>query len=118
MTLISIKDLRLRTIIGVFDWEQKVLQDLVVNLELSCDLPAIDPDCSDLSQTVDYKSLTKKIINYVETGRFYLLEGLGNALLKIALEHDKRIINCVVRLDKPGALRFADSVSVRLEQSR
>ena len=118
MTLISIKDLRLRTVIGVFDWEQKVLQDLVVNLELSCDLPAVDPDCLDLNQTVDYKSLTKKIINYVENGRFYLLEGLGNALLKIVLEHDSRIMSCVVSLDKPGALRFADSVSVRLEQSR
>ena len=118
MTLIRIKNLRLRTVIGVFDWEQKVLQDLVINLELNCDLSVIDPDCSDLSQTVDYKSLTKKIISYVERGRFYLLEGLGNALLKLALEHDTRIRSCAVQLDKPGALRFADSVSVRLEQSR
>ena len=118
MILISIQNLRLRTVIGVFDWEQKVLQDLIINLELNCELPTIDPECADLNQTVDYKTLTKKIINYVEKGRFYLLEGLGSALLKLALEHDKRITSCVVQLDKPGALRFADSVSVRLQQSR
>ena len=118
MTLIQIKNLRLRTVIGVFDWEQKVLQDLVINLDLNCDLPTIAADCSDLAQTVDYKFLTKKIISLVEGGKFYLLEGLGSAIAELALAHDQRIKVCTVQLDKPGALRFADSVSVSFTLQR
>ena len=114
MTLISIKDLRLRTTIGVFDWEQKVRQDLVINLEMHCQLQAIAIDCQQLEQTVDYKQLCKKIIAYVEGGRFYLLEALAQSLVQMTLDYDQRICSCQLRIDKPGALRFADSVSVQL----
>ena len=118
MTTIHITNLRARAIIGVFAWEQKVKQDLCLNLELRCALPAIAADCAELEQTVDYKSLNKKIIAAVEGGRFYLLEGLAQLLLGLVFSHDARIERARLRIDKPGALRFADSVAVEVSSER
>ena len=105
-----IKNLRLRTIIGIFDWERKNRQDVVLNIELEFDgRKAAESD--DIEDTVDYKTLTKRIISEVEQSQFYLLEKLANHVLKIIMENPN-VLRAVVEVDKPHALRFADSVSI------
>ena len=108
--IIKIENLRLRTIIGVFGWEKEKRQDVIINIDMEFD--GTGAALSDkLEDTVDYKSLNKTIIDFVENGNFNLLEkmvsGIGDIIMK-----DKRILKATIKADKPKALRFADSVSL------
>ena len=114
--IIRVKDLRLRPIVGVNEWERKVRQDVVINL-------AIEPrtessaESDELSETSDYKAIAKRIIESVEKTEFQLLERLAGHILDLVFE-DPTVGRAAVEIDKPHALRFADSVSVELERSR
>lgn len=112
MAVIQIKNLRLRTIIGIEEWERENKQDVIINV--SIEYNAGDSIKSDqISDTVDYKIITKKIIKLVETSNFFLLEKLADKILKIVTE-SRKVLSATVKVDKPFALRFADSVSVEL----
>ena len=116
MATIRVSDLKLRAIIGTNDWERNTKQDVTINVTLEFDAaPAAQSD--NLKDTVDYKTMTKKIIKTVEESHFFLLEALTNTVLNIALE-DKRVSAASVRVDKPQALRFADSVSLEISRRR
>jgi len=113
---ISICNLRLRTYIGFNPEEKSKQQDVVINVEIRyrADL-AFDSDDED--DALNYKTITKSMINHIENGRFHLLEKLAADLLAIATE--STLVNFAeVKVDKPYALRFADSVSVTLSASR
>ena len=113
MAVIRISNLRLRAIVGTMDWERSTKQDVVLNIELWFDHSnaALSDDIAD---TVDYKKLKLKLIDMVEKSNFQLLESLADAALKICLS-EPLVEKAVVRVDKPRALRFADSVSVEVE---
>ncbi len=114
--IIKIENLRLRTVVGIFEWEKKVKQDIVINIDIEFDgAPAIEKD--DISFTVDYKSITKRIISDIEGKEFNLIERIAGDVVKIILEDD-RVTRATVKVDKPGALRFADSVSVIHSEAR
>lgn len=114
--LIRIKNLRLRTYIGFKPEEQEKLQDVVINVEIRYDaLAAAVSDSVD--KALDYKRLTKEIIAHVEGHRFLLLEKLVHDLLQLALEHPL-VQEVAVEVDKPHALRFADSVALRMTARR
>jgi len=114
--IIKIENLRLRTVVGIFEWEKKIKQDVVINVEIEFDgREAVEKD--DISFTVDYKSITKRIISEIEGRSFNLIERIAGDVVKIILE-DRRVERATVRVDKPGALRFADSVSVIHSESR
>jgi D-erythro-7,8-dihydroneopterin triphosphate epimerase len=112
---IHIKNLRLRAIVGIFEWERNHPQDVIVNVKLTFD--AADCIASDsIDDTVDYKALKKRIIQAVEKSEFYLVERLTAHILELVLD-TPRVLEATVEIDKPHALRFADSVSVRLSGS-
>ena len=107
---IRIKNLRLRTIVGIYAWERKEVQDVIINIDF--EFEGSDAAKSDrIEDTVDYKKLKKRIIEEVENSRFYLLEKLAGRILSIVMS-DSKVIRARVEVDKPQALRFADSVSV------
>ena len=113
MAIIRITDLSLKTIIGIFDWERKQKQKVVINVELEFNASkAVKTD--QVKDTVDYKTITKKIIRHVEGSKYFLLEKMTDSVLKIVLKESK-VKKAKVRIDKPGALRFARSVSIELE---
>jgi D-erythro-7,8-dihydroneopterin triphosphate epimerase len=113
---IRIKNLRLRTIVGVYPWEQENAQEVVVNIEMEFDgLRAAASD--DLDDTVDYKAMKRRILNEVEAGRYKLLERLADRVLQLVLA-DAKVLRATVEVDKPHALRFADSVSVTCSGGR
>jgi len=116
MATIQIKNLRLRSIIGLNDWERKNKQDLIINIKMEFDhLPAAASD--NIDDTVNYRSVTKEIIPLVEQSSFFTLEKLAEELVAIILNYQK-VISTKVTIDKPHALRFADSVSVTVNKSR
>jgi len=111
---IIIKDLTLRCIIGIYDYERKNKQDVLINMTLYSDLhPAGQSD--NISDTINYKSLTKEIIASVEKSSFFLLEALASHISSICLKKS-RINGCKIRVDKPGALRYSKSVGVEIER--
>ncbi len=113
---IHIKDLQLRTIIGINAEERRDRQDVLVNLALDVDTrPAGATD--DINQAVNYRTLTKRIIQLVETSQFYLVEKLAAEIAAICLD-DARVERVRVTVEKPGALRFARSVGVTVERGR
>lgn len=111
--LIHIKNLRLRTIIGIFDWEREAPQDVVINAQIAFDGErAARSDAID--DTYDYKTATKRVISLVESSQFFLLERLAAEIRDVLLDHPL-VEHVRVEVDKPGALRFSDSVSVTCE---
>jgi len=114
--IIKIENLKLRTIVGIYEWEKKTKQDIVINVEIEFDgAKAIETD--NIEDTVDYKTITKKIIAMVEGSQFNLIERIAGEAIKIVMEN-KMVDKAAVRVDKPGALRFTDSVSATQIEKR
>jgi D-erythro-7,8-dihydroneopterin triphosphate epimerase len=114
--IIRITNLRLRTYIGFNPEERSKQQDVVINVEIHHDAtPAALND--EVEGALNYKVITKAIIRHVEDGRFLLLEKLVGDLVGIC-SRDTAVKRAVVTVDKPHALRFADSVSVTLSYDR
>ncbi|WP_100658433.1 dihydroneopterin triphosphate 2'-epimerase [Alteromonas flava] len=109
---IRIKNLRLRTYIGINEDEIKNKQDVVVNVKIHYDAEQAT-NSDQMDDALNYKTITKAIIKLVEDNRFYLLEKLTADVLAIAAEHPW-VSYAEVEVDKPHALRFSDSVSLML----
>jgi len=113
---IHIKDLLLRTIIGINDEERRNRQDVLINITLFADLrPAGISD--QIADAVNYRTITKQIIAMVEASSFFTVEKLVAEIAAICLE-DARVEAAQVRVEKPGALRFARSVGVEIHRTR
>jgi D-erythro-7,8-dihydroneopterin triphosphate epimerase len=117
MACIRVKNLLLRTYIGFNPDEQDNKQDVVINLEIEASVPMAALEMDEPNGIYDYKVITKKIISVVQDGRFKLLETLTKKLLDMIME-DERVSSAKVRVDKPHALRFAESVSFEMEAKR
>lgn len=117
MARIRIKNLLIRTYIGFNPDELVNKQDVLINLEIETDIPeaALEADAPD--GIFDYKTITKKIIAHVQEGRFKLLEVLTKSILDIIMA-DEKVNRAKVEVDKPHALRFAESVSLEMEAER
>ena len=114
--LIRIKDLLIRTIIGFNPDERKNRQDVLINIEIEVDTQkAIETD--DPDGIYDYKTVTKSVISLVQESQFNLLEKLTHEILSFIM-NDERVKRARVEVDKPHALRFAESVSVVMEERR
>lgn len=116
LATITITNLRLRTYIGFNPEETTKLQDVVINIRIQ--YPAEKAAATDnVESALNYKTITKEIIQHVEEGRFLLLEKLVSDVLAICTTHPW-VRYASVTVDKPHALRFADSVSLTLEEYR
>jgi FolB domain-containing protein len=113
---VIIRDLLLRGIIGVNDWEREKRQDILINIELSTDMrPAADSD--DIDDAVNYRTVTKRVIEHVESSDRFTVEALATDIARLCLREDG-VQSARVRVEKPGALRFATSVGVEIERDR
>jgi FolB domain-containing protein len=112
---IVIKDLLLRGIIGINDWEREKRQDILINIALSGDLRAAG-ESDKIEDAINYRTLTKKIIEHVEKSARYTVEALATDIAKLCLSAEG-VQRAQVRVEKPGALRFAKSVGVEIERS-
>jgi FolB domain-containing protein len=115
MDLIEIDNLRLRCVIGFSEHERKDRQDVVIGLRIRADIrKAGETDSPD--DAFNYRTVTKAIIGHVEASSYYLVEALATAIARICVvEHGAEWVQ--VRVHKPGALRFADSVGVVIERT-
>lgn len=113
---IRIKDLRLRTYIGINEEEIRNRQDVVINVLIL--YPACKAvDSNQIEDALNYRSITKAIIELVENNRFALLERLTQEVLDCVMNFTQ-VSYAEVEVDKPHALRFSESVSITLAGQR
>jgi dihydroneopterin aldolase/D-erythro-7,8-dihydroneopterin triphosphate epimerase len=113
---IEITNLHLRAIIGINPEERENLQDVSINIVLYVNSrPAAQSD--DISDSANYRTITKEIINLVENSQFYLIERMAAEIATICLNADK-VERVSVNVQKPTALRFAKSVGITIERSK
>jgi len=116
MARIRVKDLRLRTFIGINEDEILNKQDVLINLTILYPAQEAVRD-NDIDHALNYRTITKAIIAHVEGNRFALLERLTQELLDLVMTNES-VQYAEVEVDKPHALRFAESVSITLADSR
>lgn len=116
MDRVFIKDLVARGIIGVNDWEREKQQEIVINIVAHTDTRRAAGSDS-LTDCVDYRQLAKKARLHAESAARHTVEALANDLADLCLQ-DPLIRGVVVRVEKPGAVRFSASVGVEIERNR
>lgn len=112
---IVISDLMLRAIIGINDWERVERQDVLLNITLFGDLHAAG-ESDQIEDTINYRTVTKEIIKHVESSKRFTVEALAADIARICLK-EKGVQRARVRVEKPGALRFARAVGVEIERT-
>lgn len=116
MDKIFLTALTTECIVGIWDWERKVKQTVVIDLEMACDVrKAARSDHID--DTIDYKAVSKRLLAFVEASQFQLVETLAEAIARIIVTEFG--VNWVkVRLNKQGAIRGSRDVGILIERTR
>ena len=116
MDKVFIEALEIECVIGIYDWERKIRQPVVLDIEMAFDntRPAATDDIND---TLDYKAVSKRLIQFVSESDFGLVETLAERCVEIVLaEFD--VAHVRLKLSKPGAVRGAKAVGVIVERTR
>lgn len=114
MDIVYIRDLKIQTVIGIFDWERAIKQTVSLDLEMAADVrKAAQTD--DIKDALDYDSVSKRIIHFVETSEFQLVETMAEGIAQIVRE-EFAVPWVSLRLSKPGALRSSRDVGVLIER--
>ncbi len=116
MDTIFLTDLRVETLIGIFEWERQIRQTVSIDLEMATDIRKAAASDS-IEDTLDYKAVAKRIIAFVETSEFYLVETLAERVAGI-VTGEFGVPWVRLTLSKPGAIRGARDVGIRIERRR
>lgn len=116
MDKIIIKDLLLRGIIGINPDERVKKQDILLNIVLYTDISRA-ADSDDIEDAANYKAISKRVIDFVESSSYFLVEKLVTEIARLILT-EYPISRVQVRVEKPGALRFAQSVGIEIDRQR
>jgi len=114
MDLVFIEDLRIQTVIGVFDWEREITQTISLDLQMAFDIRTAAAS-DDIVDTLDYKAVSKRLIQFVEASEFQLVEALAEHCATIILE-EFPVSRVHLKLSKPGAVRGSSAVGVIIER--
>lgn len=116
MDTVFIEGLEIETLIGIYDWERRIRQPLRFDLELGFDnrRPAASDDIAD---TLDYKAISKRLVQYVSESSFGLVETLAERCAALVIE-EFGVARVRLKLSKPGAVRGARAVGVMIERRR
>ena len=116
MDKVIIKNIIARGIIGINDWERDKPQDILINIDLYTEM-RVKAASDNIAECIDYSKVTKKVIYHAETAKRFTVEALAEDIAQICLE-DPRVLKATVRVEKPGAVRFAQSAGVEIERAR
>ncbi|MFW2372943.1 MAG: dihydroneopterin aldolase [Gammaproteobacteria bacterium] len=116
MDKVYIRDLRIETVIGIYDWEREIRQTVSLDLEMAADIRRA-ADSDSIEDTLDYKSVAKRLIQFVGDSEFQLVETLAERIAGIVLnEYDVPWMK--LRLSKPGAVTGSQDVGVIIEREK
>jgi dihydroneopterin aldolase len=114
MDRVFIENLAVETVIGIYDWEREIRQ--AVNLDLEMEFDIRKAAASDaIEDTLDYKAVSKRLIQFIEQGQFQLVEALAERCAAIVLD-EFPVARLKLKLSKPGAVRGSSAVGVIIER--
>ena len=114
MDIIYLSDLKIDTVIGIYDWERRITQTVSFDLEMATDIrKAADSDT--IEDTLDYKAVAKRLIQFVSESEFQLVETLAERVAEIILT-EFNVPWVRLRLNKKGAVRHASGVGILIER--
>src|ERR1700722_2832722 len=116
MDKIFIHALKTEAIIGIFDWERQGKQTVIIDIEISADIPKAALSDS-IGDTLNYKKVAKRVLAFVEGSQFHLVETLAEHVAMLLLDVFS-IAWVRISLSKPGAIRSSRDVGVLLERDR
>jgi dihydroneopterin aldolase len=114
MDIVYIRELEIDAIIGIYDWERETKQTVSIDLEMGCDNTKAAAS-EDIADALDYKSVAKRLISFVEDSEFLLVETLAERIAAIVLE-EFSVPWLRLRLGKPGAVTGSKDVGVIIER--
>lgn len=116
MDIVFIRDLRVDTVIGIYDWERKIRQTVIFDIEMGTDIAkAAATDA--IQDTLDYKSVSKRLVSYAQESEFQLVETLAERSAEIIL-HEFKVPWVRLTLNKVGAVSAARDVGVIIERGQ
>ncbi|WP_020681702.1 dihydroneopterin aldolase [Marinobacterium rhizophilum] len=114
MDIVYIRELQVQTVIGIYDWEREVRQAVSLDLEMGTDIREAAAT-EDIENTLNYKSVSKRLITFIEGSEFLLVETMAEEIAQLVMqEFGVRWLR--LRLGKPGAIRGARDVGVQIER--
>lgn len=116
MDTVFIRDLRVRTLVGIFEWERRIRQEIRLDIEMGFDIrKAAGSD--DIADTLDYKAVAQRVRQFVEDSSYQLVEALAENVAAIILK-EFPVSNVKLTLNKTGAVSDARDVGVTIERTR
>lgn len=112
--IVFIEDLRVQTVIGIFDWEREIRQTVSLDLEMAFDIRKAAAS-DHIDDTLDYKAVSKRLIHFIEESEFQLVEALAERCAAIVLK-EFPVTWLRLKLSKPGAVRGSNAVGVVIER--
>lgn len=116
MDIIYLKDLHIDTIIGVYDWERRTRQTVILDVEIAADISKAAKS-DKIEDTLNYKAVAKRLISFVENSEFQLVETLAEHVAEVLL-NDFNITWFRLTVNKQGAVRGVRDVGVIIERGR
>ena len=114
MDKIFVIDLRVDAIVGIWEWERAMTQSVSIDLEMAWDIrPAVEQD--DISKTLDYRSVSKRVAAFVQESRFKLIETMAEQIAEL-IQNEFGVSWLTVTIHKPAAVRGARDVGVKIER--
>lgn len=114
MDKIFLNALTVECIVGIWDWERKVKQRVVIDLEMATDI-RVAAASDRIEDTVDYKNVSKRLLSFVAESQFHLVETLTERIAEIIIR-EFGVAWVKVRLNKQGALRGSRDVGILIER--
>lgn len=114
MDIIFLNDLRVDTVIGIYDWERRIKQAVIFDFEMGTDIRKAAASDT-IEDTLNYKAVAKRVIEFVETSEFQLVETLAERVAQLILE-EFNVPWLRLKLNKVGAVRYARDVGVIIER--
>jgi 7,8-dihydroneopterin aldolase/epimerase/oxygenase len=114
MDIVYIRDLKIETVIGIFDWERRIRQTVSLDLEMATDIRRAAAS-DDIKDALDYKAVSKRLISFVGESEFLLVETMAEKIAAIVRE-EFQVPWLRLRLSKPGAVRGSQDVGVIIER--
>ncbi len=116
MDIVFIQGLKIDCVIGIYDWERKIRQDITLDIEMSTDIK-VASETDHIDQTLDYKAVSKRLIEFVQGSEFQLVETLAEKITQIIIK-EFGVEKVKLTLNKGEAVTGANGVGVIIERSR
>lgn len=116
MDIVFIRELKVDTVVGIYDWERRIRQSVVLDIEMGSDI-ARGARTDRIEDALDYKAVAKRVAGYVRESEFQLVETMAEKVAELVMQEFK-VPWIKITLNKPGAVSGSRSVGVTIERGK